>query len=389
MASQRRCRAFANAVLVLVVLTLSACAVPQFWWTYQNDLEHTGYVRGGMGRSPVLRWDVTPGGGASDLTPPVFGSIGDTFRLFIGTGYGDRTLYALSPYTGATLWKFIAPANNGFMGAPVAVNDNVFAATLGQTPAIYALAQATGAVVWQTPLPSTGSRASVTVGLGRVFVNTDVHKLYALNQFTGAIQWSATTSAGTSSEESSPAVGVNKVYVGSDDGLYAFDVPTGALTWKYTTPAIVGFSSPVIVSSGTAGPLVLIGTADMKVHAVNANTGIGVWTYTSNVSLADTSLALADGRVFTRSLGGAVALDVNTGAVLWTQATGLPTKTPAIAGRVVYYAGGQDVIALDTATGAPTWKAPIPGGTSGAGADMAIALEILIVPNRGHVYAFK
>jgi hypothetical protein len=93
MASQRRCRAFANAVLVLVVLTLSACAVPQFWWTYQNDLEHTGYVRGGMGRSPVLRWDVTPGGGASDLTPPVFGSIGDTFRLFIGTGYGDRTLY--------------------------------------------------------------------------------------------------------------------------------------------------------------------------------------------------------------------------------------------------------------------------------------------------------
>jgi outer membrane protein assembly factor BamB len=387
MATRSSCRAFANAFLVLAAFTLSACALP-YWWTYQNNLEHTGRT-GGMGRSPLLRWDVTPGGGTSDLTPPVFGAIGDTFRLFLGTGYGDRSLYALSPYTGATLWKFTAPMNNGFMGAPVAVNNHVFTATLGLTPAVYALQQATGAVVWQTPLPSTGSRASVAVGAGRVFVNTDAHKLHALNQLTGAILWSANTSPGTTSQESSPAIGFNKVYVGSDDGLYAFDFATGALAWKYTLPAIVGFSSPVIVSSGAAVPLVLIGTNDMKVHAVDANTGAGVWTYTSNITLAFSSLAFADGRVFTSNYSGAVALDVNTGAVLWTQAAvGLPTKTPAIAGRVVYYSDSATVFGLETATGAPTWKAPIPGGTS-AGADMAIALEILIVPNRGHVYAFR
>jgi outer membrane protein assembly factor BamB len=143
------------------------------------------------------------------------------------------------------------------------------------------------------------------------------------------------------------------------------------------------------VSSGAAVPLVLISGNDMKVHAVNANTGAGVWTYTSNITLTGTSVAFADGRVFTRNFGGAVALDVNSGAVLWTQAAvGLPTKTPAIAGRVVFYSDGATVFGLETATAAPIWKAPIPGGTS-AGADMAIALEILIVPNRGHVYAFQ
>jgi outer membrane protein assembly factor BamB len=387
MAIQSSCRAFANAFLVLAAFALSACA-PQYWWTYQNNLEHTGYVPGGMGRSPVLLWNVTPGGGTSDLTPPVFGAIGDTFRLFLGTGYGDRTLYALSPYTGATLWKFTAPVYNGFMGAPVAVNGHVFAATLGSTPAVYALRQDTGAVVWQTPLPGTGSRASIAAGGGRVFVNTDAHQLHSLNQLTGAMQWSANTSAGTTSQESSPAIGFNKVYVGSDDGLYAFDFATGALAWKYALPAIVGFSSPVIVSSGAALPLVLISANDMKVHAVHANTGSGVWTYTSNVTLAFSSAAFANGRVFTQNYGDAVALDINTGAVLWTQATGLSRKTPAIAGRVVYYSDGNVVMGLDTATGAPTWKAPIPGGTV-AGADMAIALEILIVPNRGHVYAFR
>jgi outer membrane protein assembly factor BamB len=203
-----------------------------------------------------------------------------------------------------------------------------------------------------------------------VFVNTDAHKLHALNQLTGAILWSANTSPGTTSQESSPAIGFNKVYVGSDDGLYAFDFATGALAWKYTLPAIVGFSSPVIVSSGAAVPLVLIGTNDMKVHAVDANTGAGVWTYTSNITLAFSSLAFADGRVFTSNYSGAVALDVNTGAVLWTQAAvGLPTKTPAIAGRVVYYSDSATVFGLETATGAPTWKAPIPGGTSAGDPD--------------------
>ena len=254
---------------------------------------------------------------------------------------------------------------------------------------LYALEQATGAVTWQTPLPATGSRASVAVAGGRVFVNTDAHQLYAVNQLTGAVLWTANTSAGTSSQESSPAFGFNKVYVGSDDGLYAFDAATGALAWKYPLAALVGFSSPVVVSSGTSPPLVLIGSADMKVHAVDANTGAGVWTHASNISLADTSLATGDGRVFTRNMAGAVALDVNTGAVLWARSIGLPVKTPAATGRVVFYSNGQDVIGLDTATGALLWKAPIPGSNVTAGADMAVALEMLVVPNRGHIYAFR
>ena len=388
MATQSTRRACTNAFLVLAVSMLSACATPQYWWTYQNNVEHTG-GSAGVGRAPALLWDITLGGG-SDLTPPVFGAIGDTFRLFLGTGYGDRSLYALSPYNGTTLWKFTAPMNNGFMGAPVAVNNHVFAATLGLTPHVYALEQPTGAVVWQTPLPSTGSRASIAmaVALGRVFVNTDAHQLLALNALSGAILWSANTSPGATSQESSPAVGINKVYVGSDDGLYAFEIATGALAWKYTLPTAVGFSSPVLVSSGAAVPLVLISTVDRKVHAVNANTGVGVWTYTSNVSLADTSLAFADGRVFTRDLSGAVALDVNSGAVLWTSPFGISRKSPAIARGVVFYADDDTVYGLDTATGALTWKAQIPGGTV-AGADMAIALEILIVPNHGRVYAFR
>jgi hypothetical protein len=55
----------------------------------------------------------------------------------------------------------------------------------------------------------------------------------------------------------------------------------------------------------------------------------------------------------------------------------------------VYYSIGNDLVGLDTATGAPAWKGATPIVSQVAGADMAIALEILVIPNGGHVYAFK
>lgn len=385
-----RTRILFRAFALFAAFFVSSCATPQYWWSYQNDLDRAGYSRSGIGRSAALRWDIPLGGGTSDLTPPVFGAIGDTFRVFIGTGYGTRTLYALHPQTGATLWTFAAPPGNGFFGAPAAVDARVFAATLGQAPAVYALDQATGALIWHTPLAGTGSRASVAVAGGRVLVNTDAHELRSFDAATGTLQWTAPTSPGATSQESSPAVFLNAVYVGSDNGLYAFNLSTGVPLWpRYPLGGTPGFSSPVIALRPNAPPLVLIGDSSGAITAVNAITGALAWSHATGVSLANMTVAVAEGRVFARHLAEAVALDLNTGALLWSRALPLANKSPAVGGRVVYYSVGSDVVGLDTATGAPTWKGATPIVSQVAGADMAIALEILVVPNGGHVYAFK
>ncbi|MEX2154000.1 MAG: PQQ-binding-like beta-propeller repeat protein [Gemmatimonadaceae bacterium] len=376
---------------IALAVALAACTTASAdWWTFQHDAGRTGYVRGGMGRNPQPFWNAPLVMGTTSLTAPVLGAVNDSFRVFIGSGYGDRKLYALSPHTGAQLWTFTASANTGFFGAPTAANDNVYAATKGNTPHVYAVRQVNGAPVWQTPLPGTGSGASVAVQHGMVFVNTDQHVLHAFAQGNGALVWSANTSPGATSQESSPAVGFGRVYVGSDDGLFAFDVGTGAQAWKYNLTAIVGFSSPVI---DTATPrLVFIGTNDMKLHAVNATTGAGVWTYTASATLAFSSVAVAQGKVFVFDYTKVVALDRNTGALVWTHVAGsIPRHSPAIARDVLFYSDNQAVVGLNINTGAPVWKAPIPGnGAQNApGADMAIGLEILLVPNKGHVHAFR
>jgi outer membrane protein assembly factor BamB len=383
------------ALTAFVAITGGCTRPSSGWWMFQKDVDHSGYVVGGMGKSPKLYWDASLVSGTVSLTAPVFGLIGDTARVFIGSGYGDGKLYALTPSTGAVQWTFTAAPSTGFFGTPAAANNTLYAATLGTSPHVYAVAQATGALVWQTPLPSVGSRASVAVAQDRVFVNTDQHKLYALNQGTGAILWSATTTSGATSQESSPAVSValNTVYVGSDSALHAFNMTTGAVLWRYPLTGIPGFSSPVIQpASGSTPALVLIGTNDRKLHAVNATTGAGVWVLTTGATLAFGSVAMAPGKVFLFDFSSVVALNAATGAGLWTQvAPQIPRHSPAIGGGVLFYSDDQAVYGLSTATGVPVWKAPIPGNgnPNSPGAEMAIALEILLVPNKGHLYAFR
>jgi outer membrane protein assembly factor BamB len=373
-----------------VALSLSACTHPSSaWWTYQADARRTG-VGGGMGRNVNPFWQVSLVGVGRSLTPPVFGAIGDTFRVFIASGYGDGRVFALSPYSGATQWTFSAAPGNGFFGAPAAADTAVYIASKGTTPFVYALNQRTGAVQWQTALPATGSGASVAVAQGRVFVNTDQHILYALNRYTGAIMWQVNTSPGPTSQESSPSVHGNRVYLGSDDGLFAFDIANGAQVWKYNLTAGVGFSSAVIDTVPPAR--IYIGTNDMKLHAVDPANGANVWTYSATATMAFHTVAAAFGAVYLFDFGNVVALDRSNAAVVWTQPSGTtPRHSPVLAGRTLFFHDDQELTRLDASNGAIVWKAPIPGNgdPTSPGNGMAIALEILLVPNKGTVYAFR
>jgi outer membrane protein assembly factor BamB len=202
---------------VFAGLGFTACGGATRWWMFQADLRHGGHNPGLSSRLPhTLRWSVPLVTGLVQLTPPVFGK----GKILIGSSAGDGKLYALSPGNGSTLWSFTAPAGNGFEGAAAAVGGRVFAATSGPSPHAYALDEATGAVVWQTPLAAQ-NHASIAVAAGRVFVNTD-HELYALAASTGALVWTAATSPGTGAS-SAPAVESGRVFVGSHDGLFAFN----------------------------------------------------------------------------------------------------------------------------------------------------------------------
>ena len=371
-------------------LTQSACAhttqPASAWWTFQADVPRPGTVPPGtLAFPPQLVWDATLFAGTHSLAQAV---VGDG-HVYVAAGNGS--VHALALATGAPVWSYPAATLLGSATVPAAANAHVYVAPMGTSPSLVALTSA-GVLAWQTPLAAP-SRAPVAVADGRIFVNTDQHRLYAFDQQSGAQLWSAATAPGATSQESAPAAGFGRVFVGSDDGLYAFDPASGAQLWHYTTPAVVGFSSPVLRPAAAGVPdLVYIGDNAGTLHAVDAATGAQAWSYQGAATLAFSTVAFADGRVVLLDFTRVKALDAATGALLWDVNLGvIPRYASAVTDGVIYVVSDDLLVrGLRLSNGTQVWSAPVPGNgqASAPFAPPSIAAGLLLVPSRGHVYAF-
>ena len=156
----------------------------------------------------------------------------------------------------------------------------------------------------------------------------------------------------------SPAVVNGVVYFGSTDGnVYALNASTGVKLWSYNAYWNVA-SSPAV-----ANGVVYVGCA-LNLCALDASTGALLWSY--NIDFVPASPAVANGVVYIGSGndGNVYALNASTGALLWSFATGyLITSAPAVANGVVYISSNlNDIYALNATTGALLWSYPTQAG---------------------------
>lgn len=146
--------------------------------------------------------------------------------------------------------------------------------------------------------------------------------------------------------------------------------------WRFAT------GDRIVASPVWHGGLVIFGSDDGKVYAVDAATGTQRWMRRTGGPVSSTP-AVAGGRVFALSYDGRLyALDVADGQVLWTFATAgerrfearglhgqLPKSqtfadvfdvylsSPVVADGVVYFGSGDGhVYAVDAASGRLRWK---------------------------------
>lgn len=238
-------------------------------------------------------------------------------------------------------------------------------------------------IKWTFP---TGDRitSSPSYANGIVYVGSDDGQLYAIDADTGRQRWMHRTGGPVAS---SPAVGGGRVYVVSYDGrLHALDAATGAVQWKFATqgerrfeakglhgmqprtqtfadPFDVYLSSPVLAEG-----LVIFGSGDGQVYALDAATGAQRWTIKTG-DVVHAAPAYAEGRVFVGSWDGRFyALDAKTGRELWHAQGGVDTlmanqqgfqSSPAVANGMVY-TGSRDanLYAFDARSGQEKWRFP-------------------------------
>ena len=357
------------------------------WWMYQENLYHTGYLPTENLIPPLkLKWFAELTTQSVQISPAVFGRE----HVFVATGNPDARIYALSKNDGSIIWTFPMPRHE-IEGGLLAANGRVYFVSRGPSTEknVHALDASSGQMIWLTTLEG-GSRTAMAAAYGTLYTNTNAHMLYALDQATGEVRWTSATSPGQSTEESSPAVGFFKVLVGSDDGLYAFDAATGQLKWKYTAGA-VGYSSPVVQTHVAQGkPVIVLFYADMKIHALSVSDGRRVWVYPG--SGLGGNVGLGNGKVILFEWDDVVAVESNNGNVIWRSSLGVyPRDAPATTAFHTFVRTDLDQIrALRLSDGVEEWSFAIPGNgnPSSGGNAPALVEDMLVVPNKGYLYAF-
>lgn len=158
---------------------------------------------------------------------------------------------------------------------------------------------------------------------------------------------------------SSPLPFDGRVFVGVVDGKTGALVATdgaGKLVWSRKLGAV--FSSPAL-----AGDLILIGSDDGSLHAVDRQKGGLVWSCPVGGKVRATPAVSGDRAIVGGFDGRVMAVSLQDGQALWTRELGHALySSPCIAGDLCVM-GCHDghLHGLDLATGAPRFEAPTRG----------------------------
>ncbi len=329
---------------------------------FRVDVQHSGiYPASGPVGNWQLAW-LAPTGGPVRSTPAIASG-----TVFFGSA--DGALRAVDSRSGRERWRFAT-------AGPVSSSPAVAAGTVFFTSGdrhLYAVDAASGRQRWAfdlgEDLPFLWGwdyfLSSPAVDGGRVYVGSGDGHIYAVDAGTGRLVWRFKTGGRV---RSSPAVASGTVYCGSMDGsLYAIEAVSGRQRWKFDTEgttldsAKFRFDRTSVQSSpAIAGRLVVFGSRDGHLYAVDRDSGRLAWRVDHGTNWVVSSPAVFDGMALVGSSDDYLfqAIDLATGKERWQHPTGSNVyASPAVGGGLVYF-GCQDgsFWALDAHTGEERWR---------------------------------
>src|SRR5271169_6512411 len=319
---------------------------------FRGNPQHSGvYNAVGVPKYSGVKWKFTTAG-AVISSPAVVSS-----TVYVGSG--DHNLYALELDNGALRWKF--KTKGRVLASPAVVEGVVYFGSYDSN--FYAVDASNGTLRWKfktagerrfaakqlhgaepaaetMPDPFDFYLSSPAIANGVIYFGSGDGNVYALDLATGSLRWKFQTGDVV---HASPAVADGTVYVGSwDSYFYALDAATGKQKWRFKSgedPQIhnqVGIQSSAVVADG----LVYFGCRDSNLYALDAGTGEKKWAFDNKGSWVISSPIVFEGRVYfaTSDSGMFHALDAKTGAPAFTlKFSGWPTfSSPAIAEGILY-----------------------------------------------------
>ncbi|MGH7955492.1 MAG: PQQ-binding-like beta-propeller repeat protein [Opitutaceae bacterium] len=350
-----------------------AAAAPEVSWPMtRGGPALSGNVEASLPRDPATAWTFAASGPVSAEAAIVGG------RVYVGTGKG--TLHCLAAVSGQEVWRF--ETKDAITAAPAVTAGKVFVSS--NDGRLYALNAADGTEAWNFASEDKISAGAITVrspdgAADWVLLNGYDGTTRVLNAADGKLVWSYKTDDYING---SPAVVDNRylVFGGCDAQLHVvnlkdgslvhkiptsaqipasiatfgtmafcgnyaneavgFDVVGGKVAWVYEDRALPFFSSPAVNDR-----LVLIGSRDKHLHAIDRKTGESVWTFQTGGRVEGSPIVFADAVVFGSSDGRLYAASLDGGAELWQLELGESlVASPAFGGDQIIIGGEKGTV---------------------------------------------
>lgn len=279
----------------------------------------------------------------------------DDGTLFVTEVFGgeEGAIYAVSTEDGTEQWRF---TTGDTLSDPVVQDDSVY---VGDSDHVYSLSTADGSKVWQRELPDATSISGLTVTDDAVYVGSINSHVYSLSRSDGSVNW-RTWQQGTVFEQ--PAVSDGTVYAAGEQepgAVYAFDAADGAEQWGVEVDREI-----------MAAPTVVDGTVYVAGVALSATDGGEVWRSPVGKPLegpgrkVKTKPVVVDGLVLLGSNDNFLyALDASDGSQRWTFETGFDvSSTPTVVDGIAYFGSGDEALYALSASDGTEQGRVTPGG---------------------------
>jgi outer membrane protein assembly factor BamB len=332
----------------------------------------SGSVTVNVPRAPVTAWTFSASGPVNAEAAVVGG------RVYVGTGKG--TLHCLAADSGREIWRM--ETKDAITAAPAVTAGKVFVSS--NDGRLYALNARDGSQAWSFESEDKISAGAIAIKspdgtADWILLNGYDGTTRVLDASDGKLVWSYKTDDYING---SPAVvdGRYLVFGGCDAQLHVvnlkdgtlvhkietsaqipasiatfgtmafcgnyaneavgFDVVGGKVAWVYQDRALPFFSSPAVNDR-----LVLIGSRDKHLHAINRKTGEAVWKFQTGGRVEGSPIVFADGVVFGSTDGRLYAASLEGGTELWQLELGESlVASPAFGGQQIIIGGEKGTV---------------------------------------------